>query len=803
MTTLTPSQQRSHFISLCHTKACAMSASSICAVCYDELPNGDRATCCANDAHRVCRTCAKSTILADLRNERPLLPIRCPGVDEKHERCTIAAADSVVRQVLCDQQHLDEYERVQLAMATQTAEPEAPILWTPCCNLPFWIDRRGDCSVIPRVLACPFFCSASMCSGCERRLTSEELALAEQTLQHQSSDSGKPTTVKEQDPAQPAATAASSQDHWRLPKGKKWSVRPTLLGKRSTQMARSVLVPSGVDDERKEHEESPETDVHAPAMSHLSDPSLHLNAAHQNLVRKIAKRDQKLPVCSLDAVSSLLLFSRGEGKSVPSPLLYGGPGFGQVFIHASRSEFQRWSAVAQSKPITTAPHDHAGPLCFREQLHTAWKTDPISALAQCGESVTDEQLRKVFSRTLDQWAPHCPGCRRLGLKSGTECNRITCGCGVEWCFVCSRQMHHRVKDYLHARRAHPERTALMVVLDDDGTTYRPVNEKDDPERALHSGNHHSTNTENVPAQHRFVPSEPGKVDTLCPSMLDAYIHVYAVEEFITARTRSVAVSKPVLLGSSVLSMRPDLSFNDGVEIRLLVPFLRLRALLGLCSLQGALSPSVFRRGLLQLKDWSRDALLCEKLGEQKPVAADPAEVKNRKVFRMLRHLERRWTSADSPNWMDFAHARFGQTTAEESDQTQSGGQPRQAELEVIYGDSDSIFVRFPSASSSASANTSQTAARGTLVEIKCPVSGKLSDNKTEESLTTHWKHNANTLPTANYPAWVTQYAEANAASSTRASDPRALHRAMFDEEPTTKRGLKLQKSAQRQQRSQH
>jgi len=57
-----------------------------------------------------------------------------------------------------------------------------------------------------------------------------------------------------------------------------------------------------------------------------------------------------------------------------------------------------------------------------------------------------------------------------------------------------------------------------------------------------------------------------------------------------------------------------------VELRLLPAFLRLRAACGLRTLQAAMPPALFLRGLRLLPEWANDATLCAQLGVPAGVA---------------------------------------------------------------------------------------------------------------------------------------------------------------------------------------
>jgi len=260
-------------------------------------------------------------------------------------------------------------------------------------------------------------------------------------------------------------------------------------------------------------------------------------------------------------------------------------------------------------------HDHLGPLCFRPELHE--ESLLSETLKDADNSDGDVALLRLFRQTLDASAPHCPVCRRLGLKSGSECNVISCRCGTEWCFMCSKQLFSSARDYIHARQTRPDRTAFMLVRGGTGELVPITTEN---EHYLSSTNHHGCFATVSDPSYRHDPSDPGKVNTLCPSTLEQLATTYQLPDFVSVRDdyynnrHVVAVPYGSGSGSSKTQGNPEDVVQDGLELRLLPAFLRLCAVRALRTLQTKLAPHVFLRGLRLLPDWSRDAHLCEQLG---------------------------------------------------------------------------------------------------------------------------------------------------------------------------------------------
>lgn len=261
---------------------------------------------------------------------------------------------------------------------------------------------------------------------------------------------------------------------------------------------------------------------------------------------------------------------------------------------------------------TSVVHNHTGPLCFRPELHESVKSW-MNIQDHPGRAWTDDELYQLFRYTLDAWTPQCPRCRRVGLKSGFECNVIDCECGVQWCFVCSKQIHHTVHEYLWARRNEPTRTALMLTLS-HANAYRPINAADDATMQLSSTHHHGRFASIENPCFRHDPNAPGVENRLCPSTLEQLAITYQLPEFVEARDAYYRIPRP---DSFQLPMGPN-AVEDGIELRLMEPFLRLRAICALRSLQSKLTKETFLRGLHMFHEWSRDPTVCSAL--QVPVS---------------------------------------------------------------------------------------------------------------------------------------------------------------------------------------
>lgn len=148
---------------------------------------------------------------------------------------------------------------------------------------------------------------------------------------------------------------------------------------------------------------------------------------------------------------------------------------------------------------------------------------------------------------------------------------------------------------------------------------------------LSSVNHHS-HFDDAPSEHRHDPMAPGKRDTLCPSTLEQLAITYKLPECIEARdalhrkraqrqerresraAESSIAAEPDDDGDSSDEADQPTGLVDGVKLRLLPAFLRIRAIGALRILQAELAPDVFLRGLSLLPNWAGDATLRQRLG---------------------------------------------------------------------------------------------------------------------------------------------------------------------------------------------
>jgi hypothetical protein len=280
-----------------------------------------------------------------------------------------------------------------------------------------------------------------------------------------------------------------------------------------------------------------------------------------------------------------------------------------------------------SQPDPVVTHDHLGPLCFRPELHEENFSEKLSSIQK---TWTDEALLGLFRQALDASAPHCPVCRRFGLKSGFECNVISCRCGAEWCFMCSKQIFHSVRDYTHARLTHPERTAFMLerAASSSHGQLAPVAESASSssfDQRLSSTNHHGCFA-TAPEPYRHDPSDPGKDGTLCPSTLEQLATTYQLPEFVEIREAYHNRTAPAVSISRGIAGNREDDVQDGLELRLMPAFLRLCAVRALKTLQTRLAPDVFLRGLRLMPEWPRDIRLCAQLGiEPLPSLSPPVK----------------------------------------------------------------------------------------------------------------------------------------------------------------------------------
>ena len=90
------------------------------------------------------------------------------------------------------------------------------------------------------------------------------------------------------------------------------------------------------------------------------------------------------------------------------------------------------------------PHHHHGkvtcPECATQWCDTC-KAFPYHETRAC-LGAPNEDLPEAGSKK-------CPGCNHATVKVPTECDKITCLCGVLWCYCCRKKLVNRVSPYRH------------------------------------------------------------------------------------------------------------------------------------------------------------------------------------------------------------------------------------------------------------------------------------------------------------------------------------------------------------------
>jgi len=376
------------------------------------------------------------------------------------------------------------------------------------------------------------------------------------------------------------------------------------------------------------------------------------------VVHQMETTERRLEIARADALTPYMLNLRGQvqgsdlagATSVETTAsYYHGDANSREAIERMERDFGGNNRFGVASPMSQKLHDHLGPLCFRPELH---EPEEMSSTTNSTTVWTDDALYRLFRRTLDNWAPHCPVCRRIGLKSGSECNVISCTCGTEWCFICSKQIFHTKQEYLHALRIKPERTAFMLQACDrnsfasaaeplwnnssNSVVYEPIVDLTG-NTSLSSSNHHSSSL-GIPERYRHDPAMPGKPETVCPSTLDQLAITHDVLEFVEARDEYYRERQEKEEEEEEEEEEDNdddeeeasngNKFQDGVEFRLLPAFLRVRAVCGFRTLQASLSPADFLRGLHQLPEWACDEKLCRQLGVASVPNANDAGINN-------------------------------------------------------------------------------------------------------------------------------------------------------------------------------
>ena len=246
--------------------------------------------------------------------------------------------------------------------------------------------------------------------------------------------------------------------------------------------------------------------------------------------------------------------------------------------------------------------NHLGPSCFDPLRHTV---DDVARLW------TDEQLTRLFVDKLDRGMPHCPRCRRFGIKFGGDCNAIDCVCGAQWCFVCNKRMARSGVEYLDLMQTDPKGTAFMVQWLDSSSASAPAFEMISAlSGPLSSRNHHGGFQSIGAMEYRFNPDNPGQAGTLCPSTLQHFATAFGVPEFVricqeyyAARKRHSERDSPVTLEARlqapVLALscvaHPPRPAKTSPATRLCLRFQKAHSVHGLVGRRGARWPAVSKR----------------------------------------------------------------------------------------------------------------------------------------------------------------------------------------------------------------
>lgn len=434
---------------------------------------------------------------------------------------------------------------------------------------------RKDCRLVPRLLPCPFGCRKTICTGCVNSLTIGQIQLANDRQLNETKAAGDLESLEEPD-----------EKH--------------IIIRSSAHTAQSSASSS--------HSQWTVTDMlqsndHTAVDFGFQHPSGSTGVRLSERLDRIRNSHRNIRDMDVGLVAWMMNHS---GREV----------------------------------VCVEEHDHLSDLCFDEFLHTdASDGNNTATNGYFVSSTSDADLFRVFQRSLDQNTPRCPTCKRVGLKSGSECNEITCSCGVKWCFCCGKRLARTGEEYVRWMDASPNTTAFMLKTQHDSSSF--PNSFMSPEYNtvqtfmavtaqtpnISSYNHQSW-IETAPIEHRFDPNDPSKIGGLCPSTLEHLATVAKVPEFVTVRDQYVeevnaanrqnAESIDRVFGFS--SWIPHVSVKP-LEERLMPVFLRYRGWLALRSLQSRMDANTFLRGLQQFPDWRYDELVCSKLGI--PYMSDP------------------------------------------------------------------------------------------------------------------------------------------------------------------------------------
>lgn len=155
-------------------------------------------------AHYICSTCFKTMVQHAVRSSPPELPIMCPGrclQNGASKPCPCFFSERMLRLHLDDDTLWAEYLAASLRHGMLPQTPQQCFFLMPCCKRPIEI-TRSRCPIVDRIINCPFVgCDGTMCTGCERRLTAQEVMLAEDKvmervlLESQASSSNSTTSI--------------------------------------------------------------------------------------------------------------------------------------------------------------------------------------------------------------------------------------------------------------------------------------------------------------------------------------------------------------------------------------------------------------------------------------------------------------------------------------------------------------------------------------------------------------------------------------------------------------------------------
>jgi hypothetical protein len=439
-----------------------------CIICLEEVKDVRGIVELCRDEHRVCRTCLIDMVLQRIRDTPIQLPLACCGHTTANvtKRCPHTVSDALVTRIVPTEHHAEWTRAVRVA-AFQHSDPSKQVaFWTPCCRRMFEVSR-DDCRLVTRILPCPYGCRATMCTGCERQLTPDELADVEHRRQLEGS---KPAVTA--DAAADAISVAEEEEeeeehkeatsfvnyHLETPESEGNGIVSQVPYISSTVGRSNGIVPIlRWEAAFVQHQTASDFDLPylAARPRHTWD---FQNGSYDGITDTWTPHTEQQNSVVSDNLESITRMRMQEVSEISR----GAGGIGIVFNSLRRSAAYTQLPLAshqqqQQQQKSDSVHNHLGPLCFRPDLHEAptHKQETIDLFASsllCDDtSALDATLYRLFTQVLDAAAPHCPVCRRLGLKSGSDCNVITCQCGIEWCFMCSKQIFHTVGGTCAAR----------------------------------------------------------------------------------------------------------------------------------------------------------------------------------------------------------------------------------------------------------------------------------------------------------------------------------------------------------------